>query len=115
MASGQDSPPLYGKRLLPKVLDEQAQTNPDRIFAAIAKYDALHEAFRDVTFSQVAQAVNYLAHMLQSAFGMTLNDRFETLTYIGVPNLRYSIVFYAAVKYSYKVWLLDLSNWRCSF
>lgn len=48
--------------------------------------------------------------MLQYTFGMTLNDRFETLTYIGVPDLQYSIVFYAAVKCGYKVWLFDLSN-----
>ncbi|KAL8793203.1 MAG: hypothetical protein Q9195_004233 [Heterodermia aff. obscurata] len=110
MASGEDPRPLYGKRLLPKVLDEQAQSNPDKVFAAIARSDVLSDGFRDVTFSQVAQAVNSLAYVLQSTFGPTLNYDFETLTYIGVPDLRYSIVFYAAVKCGYKVWLLEVSN-----
>ena len=105
MASGQDSQPVYGKRLLPNVLEEQSQTNPDKVFAAIARSDALYEGFRDVTFSEVAQAVNFLAYMLQSAFGPTLKYDFETLTYIGVPDLRYNIVFYAAVKCRYKVWM----------
>ena len=63
MVSSEDTP-LYGKRLLPKVLDDQAQTDPDRICAAIAKSDISNEGFRNVAFSQVTQAVNFLAYTL---------------------------------------------------
>ena len=63
-----------------------------------------------MTFSQVTQAVNFLACTLYSVFGLTLNYDFEILTSIGVPDLRYNIIFYAAANCVYKVWLFDVSN-----
>lgn len=95
--------PLYGRRLLPHVLDDEAQVNPHRVFAAISRSNDLSDGFRDVYFAEMANAVNYMAHRLQTMFGSTLDREFETLTYIGSPDLRYNIVFYAAIKCGYKV------------
>ena len=103
MYSGNESRPQYGRRLLPCVLDDEAQTYPERLFAAFATSNNVCQGFRDVTFSQMAHAVDFMAHRLQSTFGSILKHDFETLTYIGVPDLRYNIVFYAAVKCGYKV------------
>ncbi|KAL9032073.1 MAG: hypothetical protein Q9214_008122, partial [Letrouitia sp. 1 TL-2023] len=60
------------------------------------------EGFQDVEFQQVARAVNYVAHRLQAVFGSKPEYEFETVTYIGLPDLRYNIIFYAAVKCGYK-------------
>lgn len=95
--------PHYGQRLLPVVLDDEAEANPQRTFAAIPTSSDVSEGFRDVTFAQVAQAVDYFAYRLQAIFGSVLRYEFETLTYVGVPDLRYNIVFHAAVKCGYKV------------
>jgi len=105
MAGRNDSKqrPHYGRRLLPCVLDDEARANPQRVFAALARSNDLSQGFQDVVFRQVAQAVNFTAYRLQTVFGSNLDRRFETLTYIGLPDLRYSIVFYAAVKCGYKV------------
>ncbi|KAL8725480.1 MAG: hypothetical protein Q9181_006402 [Wetmoreana brouardii] len=88
----------YGRRLLPAVLDQEAKVNPHRVFAAFAVSDDVSQGFRDVTFYEMAQAVDSMAYSLQSTFGCSPANRFETLTFIGVPDLRYNIVFYAAVK-----------------
>ena len=93
----------YGRRLLPCVLDDEAQANPLRVFAAIARSTELSQGFQDISFRQVANAVNATAYKLQAVFGSQLDHEFETLTYIGTPDLRYNVVFYAAVKCGYKV------------
>ena len=50
---------------------------------------------------QVSQAVNKCAYWLEDLIGRS--TVFETLSYMGLPDLRYAIVFLAAVKCGYKV------------
>lgn len=88
---------------MPCVLDDEAVFNPQRVFAVIPRSEDLSQIFNDIFFAQMANAVNYLANRLQALFGPKPDYPFETLTYIGVPDLRYNIVFYAAVKAGYKV------------
>ena len=97
------SGPQYGRRLMPHVLDAEAHTNPHRTFAAILKSSEISDGFVDITYGQMAHAVNFMAYRLQEFFGASLKYDFETLTYFGLPDLRYNIVFYAAIKCGYKV------------
>lgn len=99
----QGQKPAYGRRLLVSILDEEARSMPERVFAAVAKSTDVSDGFRDVSIATIATAVDYLAHQLRSIYGPALEQDFETLTYIGLPDLRYAIVFYAAVKCGYKV------------
>ena len=109
MGSIQDAPtpinghmePPYGSRLLPQVVDELARSNPKRIYATLPLSSDLTQGFRDVTMLQVSQAVNRLAYWLEHMIGRS--TVFETLSYMGLPDLRYAIVFLAAVKCGYKV------------
>ena len=105
MAEGKDSiqRPDFGRRLLPCILDDEAKTNPHRIFATVAKSQDPSQGFKDVPFQQVANAVNDVAYTLEAVFEPQADHDFETLTYIGVPDLRYNIVCYAAIKCGYKV------------
>ena len=93
--------PRYGSRLLPQVVDELARTNPQRIFATIPLSSDLTHGFRDITMLQVSQAVNKCAFWLEDTIGRCTT--FETLSYMGLSDLRYAIVFLAAVKCGYKV------------
>ena len=61
----------------------------------------LTQGFRDITMRQVSQAVNKCAYWLEHTVGRS--TVFETLSYMGLPDLRYAIVFLAAVKCGYKV------------
>ena len=88
---------------MPCVLDEEAATCPSTTFAVIPRSSDLADGFREVSYGEVANAVNKVAHQIAALFQSPPPQEFETLTFIGIPDLRYNIVFYAAVKAGYKV------------
>ena len=93
--------PHHGRRLLHQVLDEISKSTPKRLYATVPRSTNLSEGFRDVTFEDMARCSDYLAFWLQAKFGRSSN--FETLCYIGIPDLRSAAIFLAAVKCGYKV------------
>ena len=96
----------YGRRLLTQVLDDLSTATPGRIYATIPRLAKdLSQGFIDITVSDVARCVNALAWWLQEAVGPS--NSFETLCYIGVPDIRSAIVFLAAIKCGYKVYHLS--------
>lgn len=94
----------YGERLCVHVADELARQNPDRIYATItnSSHDIEH-GFRDVTIKQFTNAVNYASWDIESRFGKSEDGVFEVIAYIGTPDIRYSIYFYAAIKTGHQV------------
>ena len=93
--------PAYGQRLMPSVLDDLAKNSPDKLFASIPKTSDVTQGFRDITAADFARCVNSTAAWLENKFGRS--DDFETITYIGIGDLRGAVVFLAAVKCGYKV------------
>lgn len=92
--------PRFGSRLLPQVVDELARSCPERIYASISlSSDPLQ--FQHVTVLELAQAVSQFAWRLDENLGRSTT--FETLAYVGPSDLRYVVVFLAAVKCGYKV------------
>jgi len=91
----------YGARLVPQMVDEIVKLNPHRIYASIPYSSNVTEGFRNVTFLQLAHAVNHIAWWLHQDFGRS-ND-FETLAYMGISDLRYTVIFLAVIKCRYKV------------
>jgi acyl-coenzyme A synthetase/AMP-(fatty) acid ligase len=98
----------YGHRLMPHVLHDKASRDPDQVFASVARSEKIEDGFRTVTYQQVSRAVNYVACWLLEHFPQLA--RHETITYIGVSDLRYNILFYAAVQIRLKVSLLLSSH-----
>lgn len=90
----------FGKRLLPQVVDHYAQTEPGRVYASIPKSTTdLSDGFQDITMAKLASIVDRLAWWLESTIGVgTLN----TIAYIGPADVRYAVMFLAAVKCRYK-------------
>ena len=101
MASTRRDEPRYGARLLPQVLDELAASDPARIYASFPPSSDLTQDFRHVTVLEMAQAANAFAWWLEERIGRS--SSFETLAYMGIPDLRYVAVFLGAVKCGYKV------------
>ena len=91
----------YGARLLPQVVDELSRSDPTRVYATFPLSSDLSHGFRDVTMLEVAQSINKLAWWIEMNLGRS--TVFETIAYIGPSDLRYAIVFLAAVKCGYKV------------
>lgn len=96
----------YGRRLLPQVLDDLSTSTPERLYATIPRLTKdLSQGFHDLTVKDVARCVNALAWWLQQEIGRS--DSFETLCYIGIPDIRSAMIFLAAIKCGYKVWQLS--------
>ncbi|KAK4921314.1 hypothetical protein LTR66_016681, partial [Elasticomyces elasticus] len=91
----------WGSRLLPMVADQLAAEDPYKIYASVAKTTNIADGFRDVTILELTNAVNFMAWWLEEYFGRS--DSFETIAYIGVSDIRYNVIFLAAVKCGYKV------------
>lgn len=93
--------PQYGKRLIPQIVDELAHSDPTRIYASFQRSTNLSDGFRDVTFKELARAADAAAWWLEKTIGRS--DISETLAYIGLSDVRYTVIFLAAVKCGFKV------------
>ncbi|KAI1851249.1 hypothetical protein JX266_003324 [Neoarthrinium moseri] len=91
-----------GRRLLPVIIDEVARDDPHKAWASlpIDDYD-LSQGFEDITYAAFANGINKLAHFIVKAFGTS--DNFETIVYLGIPDLRYYMLLYAVCKTGHKV------------
>lgn len=99
---------IYGKRLLCNVLHEEAAICPDRLFAIVYKSNDVSDGYYRVTFKQIAVAANHVSHWLQAVFENGEKPiGHPTVAYCGIPDVRYSIIFFAAVQCGYQVCLID--------
>lgn len=97
-----------GRRLLPAVLDCIGAETPSRVYASVPRTRDIADGFRDITFGEVLKGVDALAAWITETFGVSTT--FETLAYTGVADLRYTLMFYAAVKCGYKLLLPSSRN-----
>ncbi|KAF2202987.1 acetyl-CoA synthetase-like protein [Delitschia confertaspora ATCC 74209] len=97
-----------GSRLLPQALDDHAASTPQRLYASIAREADLSKGFQDVTCEDMARCVHFMAQWIKNNIG--ISEKFETLSYIGIPDLRGAVLFLAAVKAGYKTLLPSPRN-----
>jgi len=100
--------PSYGRRILPQTLDDLASSTPSRLYASVPRDRDLSNGFLDVSCEDMARCANFMAHWISSR--LDTSDRFETLAYIGLPDLRSAAVFLGAVKCGYKVGRIPLEE-----
>ncbi|KAJ6103788.1 hypothetical protein N7486_004010 [Penicillium sp. IBT 16267x] len=97
-----------GQRLLPHVIDHCAHHEPDRVFASICKSGDPDNGFEDITAETMATAVNYMAWWLTKNL-KTRNKR-RTLAYVGPSDLRYTVIFLAAIKCRWRTFFISPGN-----
>lgn len=100
----------HGNRTLPQALDDLATSIPDRLYASVPRDRDLSNGFADVSCGDMARCVNFTAHWISTTLGRS--ESFETLAYIGIPDLRSAAVFLGAVKCGYRV--SHLQAWSTS-
>lgn len=93
--------PSYGNRTLPQTLDDLASSTPDRLYASVPRERDISNGFIDVSCGDMARCANFMAHWIGINLGSSAD--FETLAYIGIPDLRSAAVFLGAVKCGYRV------------
>lgn len=92
----------YGERLLTTVVDELAVEEPYKIFASVPKTLTVEDGFQDVTYQQLAKAINRAAWWLKT--NIDKRHEFETIGYTGPNDLRYCFFTLGAVKAGFKVY-----------
>lgn len=98
----------YWRRLLAQVVEDRARLQPERICVSIARSDG-RDGFRDITIKELAQAVNFMSWCIEANIGRSkpgtgsFGEEMEAISYIGAPNVRYGVMFLAAIKCGYKV------------
>lgn len=60
-----DSTQIYGKRLIPHILDDLARSDPDRIIYSLASFSDQTASFRTITAAEFVKAVDKTAWFLQ--------------------------------------------------
>ena len=92
-----------GERLIPHVIDQLAESEPNEIWAA---YPASFEAFKQgeltqITWKTLSNSINRLSWWLVDQLGH--GEHLETLCYVGPSDIRYFMFAVAACKTGYKV------------
>lgn len=90
-------------RLVVTQIDEYARVDPSRVWAALPVDDNdLSKGFKDVTYRELANAINHASSWLQATLPHAQSS-FETIAYAGVKDARYPILAVAAAKVGRKV------------
>jgi acyl-coenzyme A synthetase/AMP-(fatty) acid ligase len=109
----------HGQRLVPVVIDELSEREPEKIFAIIPRTLDLDDGFANVTYRDFANAINRMAEWLEEKMGRS--SSFETLAYMGPFDIGYFVMLLAACKVGFKVsntmecvqWISDNKYCRC--
>lgn len=108
-----DVPVDCGRRLLPVVIDQLAQDDPDRPWASFPVDDwNLSAGYEDISYRTLANAINKLAHFIMDHVGRSAPGKFETLAYLGVSDVRYHLLQMAVVKTGHQVLFSSQLNTR---
>jgi acyl-CoA synthetase (AMP-forming)/AMP-acid ligase II len=93
--------PEYGRRLIPNIIDERAESDPTKAFASIPRSKDLGDGFVDITYALIANAINRASWWLSHSMGNT--ETSEVFAYLGPNDLRYPILLVATMKCGYQV------------
>lgn len=90
---------LPGPRLIPHVVSERAEKEPQSTWASIPKSPTDASAgYEDITFARLNYAITRAARWLHETIGPQNLRPSEPLAYIGSPDTRYIILTIAAIK-----------------
>ena len=92
-----------GRRTLIETIQRLAEVHPDKVYVKQPIDQDVSHGFRDVTVLELLQAVDAFAWWLECQIGRSEDENFETIAFLGVNDVRWSIVFYGAIKCGYKV------------
>ncbi|KAI2610579.1 acetyl-CoA synthetase-like protein [Hypoxylon sp. NC1633] len=99
------------QKLLPHAIDEIAQTEPESVYgkypADSSNYDA---GFKDITYRQLANAIDGVAHWIETEIGRGDAERKPAIAYLGPNDFRYVFAFVGAIKAGYKLFLTSPRN-----
>ena len=99
--SANETPPQFGRRLIPHLIDERAQCDWRQPLTSIPRSSKPRDGFKDISYRQFANAVNHCAWWMREALPKAHGP--STIAYTGPSDIRYGILTIAAIKTGFKV------------
>ncbi|KAI1375112.1 hypothetical protein F4677DRAFT_460945 [Hypoxylon crocopeplum] len=93
----------FGQRLLPTVIDDAAQNEPDRVLFCIPRNNNPCQGYDDVTAKIFGNSINRLCWWLESKLGSPTTPK--TFGYVASNDLRYFLMMVAAAKLGHRFWI----------
>ncbi|KAF4455591.1 hypothetical protein F53441_2115 [Fusarium austroafricanum] len=90
------------------LVEKIALEDPTRPFSFIPVSDNVKDGWKPVTYAQLINAVNYLAHHISKT--ITSTEEFPTVAYIGPNDVRYPMMTLACVKAGCKAFFISPRN-----
>ncbi|KAI1097853.1 hypothetical protein F4804DRAFT_326332 [Jackrogersella minutella] len=100
----------FGRRLLPHVIDDIAQREPERECFSIPRSSNPADGWREITFNEYSNAINHISHIIIEKCGHPPAKVIPTLAYIGPNDARYVVLLIAAIKAGYKALFISPRN-----
>ncbi|PHH64774.1 hypothetical protein CDD81_4036 [Ophiocordyceps australis] len=98
----------YGKRLLPQVVDWYARHDAGKLYASLPRSATdLAAGFQDISMAMLAAMVNRMSWHFEAVLG---RGSLESIAYLGPADIRYAVLFLAAVKAGYQMLFISPRN-----
>ncbi|UKZ82971.1 putative NRPS-like protein biosynthetic cluster [Trichoderma virens FT-333] len=98
-------------RSLINIIEDDAAKEPNRPFIFIPRSSRPQDGWEPVTYGQMANAVNHVAHTItKMAFNHVQDGSFPTIAYIGPNDVRYVILMLACIKAKCKAFFTSPRN-----
>ncbi|PNP55829.1 hypothetical protein THARTR1_04049 [Trichoderma harzianum] len=102
---------LQETRSLINIIDDDAAKDPNRPFIFIPRSNRPRDGWEPVTYGQMANAVNHVAHSIKKmAANHIQEDNFPTIAYIGPNDVRYIVIMLACIKAKCKAFFTSPRN-----
>ena len=88
----------FGKRVAPAIVDQRAAQTPNRTYAIIPRGERLEDGFKELSYANLANAVNVMAGWLEQRLAEQGDKATKTIAYMGADDLRYPIFILATQK-----------------
>lgn len=103
--------PQNHNSVLVKLIENIAKNEPERPFQFIPSGDKAQDGWKPVTFVQLNNAINYMAHSLSNTITRSPDDEeFPTIAYIGSNDMRYTVMLFACIKAGFKALFISPRN-----
>ena len=92
----------YGQRLMTSIIDDLARSNPQKTFMSIPVGGRVTDGQRDVSYADMAQAINRCAWWIVDTLGKGV-DFPSIATYMYPMDFRHVILIFGSIKAGYQV------------
>ncbi|KAF4542643.1 Ochratoxin a non-ribosomal peptide synthetase [Lasiodiplodia theobromae] len=98
----------FADRLITRRVDELAASQPFRTWVSVPQSNDISGQWREITFHELSQAVDGMARWIERTIGA--GTARETVAYLGINDVRYTVVILAMIKANRKALLPSLRN-----